>query len=165
VRRSKPLRADPDKTRRWQDRSRDAAVKREGIRWVSLRRSTPGFITSGFQATNPKARGRRSRVPGLRGFTQRVFALYGDRCVVCHGKAVQAHHVVPLRTLFARGEDYALEAGGDARNGAPICVACHESHENASRRIRRSELPVGVIRWAQQEDFGWYIDRPGIYPP
>lgn len=153
VKRTKRLQADPVKVRAWQDRSR-----------TSLRR-TPGFTTSnpqrgGFRATNPQF--RRGRVPGLRGFTQRVFTLYGRRCVVCRGRAVQAHHCVPLRTLFARSEAEGQALGADARNGVPVCAVCHERHENASRRIRRGELPAGVVEWALANGFGWYLDR--TYP-
>jgi hypothetical protein len=45
-----------------------------------------------------------------------------------------------------------------------VCADCHERHENASRRIPRDRLPAGVVEWAYVQGFGWYIERPGIYP-
>lgn len=147
LKRSKRLTVDPSKVADWQQRSRTP------LRVDPAKRQN-------WRAANPQF--RRSRVPGLRGFTQRVFTLYGNRCVVCGGRAVQAHHAIALRTLFARSEADGKALGADARNGVPVCALDHARHENASRRIRRSELPLGVIAWAEEHDFGWFIDR--TYP-
>jgi hypothetical protein len=100
-------------------------------------------------------------IPGANGYTQRVFAIYGVRCMVCGAKAVHAHHVVPKRTIVARGEaDFPLVY--DARNGFPICPACHERHEKAFRRIWRHELAFAHVDWAESNGFGWVIER--YYP-
>lgn len=154
MKRRKPLRADPEKQRAWERRSREKQIE--------LAR---GFLTAdpehgGFRATNPPV---RFHEPALRGFTQRVFTLYGRKCVVCRRRAAQAHHVIPKRTLKARQEP--AETLGDARNGVPVCVRCHERHEGATRRICRDELPLGVIAWAYANNFGWYIDDVRYYPP
>jgi hypothetical protein len=115
---------------------------------------------------NPPFRREEKTLPGATGWTQRVFALYGNLCVVCSKpgrpvRAVQAHHATPKRTIIARGDN---ELAYDQRNGVPVCKRCHERHETATRRIPRSKLPEGVIRWAYEHDFGWYIDKRDIYP-
>lgn len=108
---------------------------------------------------NPAYRREEREAPGARGWTQRVFTLYGGRCAVCGDRAVQAHHVVPKRTILARADP---ELAYDARNGCPVCLRCHERHETATRRIPRAKLPLGCIMWAEAFGFDWYIER--IYP-
>lgn len=146
MKRSKPLRSNPTRLRDWRQRSREKQIEK---------------VLEQLQTTNP----RRRREPSLRGFTQRVFTLYGRKCVVCGERAVQAHHAIPKRTIRARGGPEAGELVGDARNGVPVCTGCHERHEKAFRRIRRRELPAGVIEWAYEQGFGWLIDDPRVYPP
>ena len=124
---------------------------------------------------NPKPRRESRRAPGATGWTQRVFKLYGRRCVVCKGRAAQGHHAVPRQVIVAReGEGSPLEY--DARNGVPVCVDCHLAHETSavgrnaatgelySRRIRYERLPQGVIDWADDHGFAWYLAKVDVYP-
>lgn len=131
-------------------------------------RSKP-LNTAAIMKRNPRWRREEKTLPGASGWTQRVFALYGRLCVVCSepGKpvpAVHGHHAVPKQTILARGD---LELAYDQRNGVPICLDCHHKHEfpgATGGRIPRSKLPEGVIEWAYEHDFGWYIDKRAIYP-
>ena len=125
----------------------------------SLERGSTFINVKALLANNPRRRARTA--PGARGWTQRVFALYGRQCVVCGGKASQAHHAVPRQTIVARGGD-SFEIAYDPRNGVPVCFDCHQAHENASRRIPLSLLPPGVVAWADENGFRWYLDR--TYP-
>lgn len=52
----------------------------------------------------------------------------------------------------------------DARNGCPVCVDCHERHENASRRLLRSMLPEGAIVWALEHGYGHRVNDRRVYP-
>lgn len=186
MKRSKALRTDPEKQRAWEERARERALERargrEGQKSTALRAATapsdfrdaggklifpPAIDRNGnrivsWRQTNPKR--RRDRVAGLRGFTQRVKSLHGGKCLVCGHRAVQAHHIVPLRTLFAQGEDVAQELGGDQRNGMPVCKTCHERHEQAFKRIPRSKLPAIAIEWAEAYGFAWYVEDRRVYP-
>jgi hypothetical protein len=160
MKRGRP-KVNPDRVREWQRRSRDRAIAREQDREDERRAEEIRRVMD----ANPKPRRARSKAdrrPGARGFTQRVFCLYGRRCVRCKRAAVQAHHAVPRRTIEARGDDFAEEFAYDARNGVPLCVGCHWDHEYGARdehRLPRACLPLGVIEWAVEQGFGWYIDR------
>lgn len=119
----------------------------------------------------PRRNGAKN--PMARGWTQRVFALYGRHCLACpkhtHSRAVQAHHIVPaqrIRNDFrkTREERDALEF--DARNGFPICQRCHELHEFPgpdAKRIPFSRLPALAVEWAADHDYS-YVLRPPVYP-
>lgn len=152
---AKQLRADPAKTRAWQDRSRDAARQRE--------------LEAAVKASAPLRRRAEKTRPGANGFTQRVFVLYGRHCLACPGKrrarAVHAHHVIPKRTIEARGDDFARDHAYDAKNGLPVCFRCHEKHENAVVRIPRARLRPEHFEWALEHGFGWFIDDARVYPP
>lgn len=127
------------------------------------RRPITRAVERELKRNNPTARARARRGPGARGWTQRVLALYGRRCVVCGARAVQGHHAVPRQTIVAReGEGTPLEY--DARNGVPVCLACHAAHEGASRRIGYWRLPEGVVEWAREHGFEWVLDREQVYP-
>lgn len=122
----------------------------------------PGETLDAKALLRNNPRRREGEWPGERGWTQRVFSLYGRACVVCRGAAAaQAHHAVPKRTIIARGGAIDLLVF-DARNGVPVCHRCHEAHENGSRRIPYVCLPGGVVAWAHENGWAWYLDR--IYP-
>ena len=110
---------------------------------------------------------RRSELPGARGWTQRVFTLYGRACVVCGAKAGQAHHVTGKAVILAARHLSAAEREAlafDARNGAPVCVQCHMDHESAAKRIPFDRLPAGAVEWAIEHGFrGRVMDRR-VYP-
>lgn len=119
---------------------------------------------------NPPRRNGKigSHNPMSRGWTQRVFALYGRHCLACPKgtltRAVQAHHVVPRQRIQAdarktKEERDALEY--DARNGFPICLRCHELHEYpgvSGRRIRLSRIPELAREWAREHGYDYIFD-------
>lgn len=166
MKRSKRLRANAASTRAWVDRSRANAVRR--VREAADALPGPPPKRGSWKRANPRHRGRpggRERAPGANGWTQRVFALYGHRCVVCGGEATQGHHAVPRQRIVtdtrkSRDERAVLEY--DARNGVPVCWGCHEAHENASSRIPRRLLPVGVVAWAREHGYG-HVLKPPVY--
>jgi hypothetical protein len=56
----------------------------------------------------------------------------------------------------------------DVRNGIPLgsiyagACHCHEAHENRSRPIPRSVLPVAALEFAREIDQEWRLER--LYP-
>ncbi len=124
-------------------------------------------LTRKHKKQNPQRRGKQGkRNPYSRGWTQRVFTLYGRRCLVkdCGKKAVQAHHIVPRQMIADKfGEEHPLCY--DQRNGFPICKRCHEQHELGVKRIRFRDLPELALEWAEDHGFGWYIEPRGPKPP
>lgn len=141
MKRSEPLRADPAKTRAWQERSR-SSIGREGMRSSELRRKS---APAGEQP-KPRKRGRpRPRQPlWWRG------ELDGSLCAVCEqARAVQGHHIIRAEVLRreARRLGYELrDVMWDRRNRLPVCQRCHERHHNRSRPIAR-EVLLRVARW------------------
>lgn len=147
MKRSKPLRGKPAKVRDFQRRARKPLNRRA------------------LMAGNPRK--RRSSSPGATGWTQRVFTLYGSRCLVCGKKAHHGHHVVPRQRIM-RADHLTQEERElreyDARQGIPICHTDHAAHELASRRIPRRCLPEAVIEWAYDNGFATTIDDRRLYP-
>lgn len=133
----------------------------------SLRRKTAMKRTHWSRKNNPTRRAH-DRNPNATGWTQRVFALYGRRCLVCNlRRASQAHHVVPAQRIrkadhLDQEERDALEF--DARNGLPICEPCHQGHELASARIPYSRLKSQHLAWAMAWGFASTIKDARIYP-
>ena len=106
-------------------------------------------------------------LPGERGWTQRVFALYGRRCVVCGRKAVHAHHAVGKAVILAAWRLSVPEREAlayDERAGVPCCFDCHMNHEAASRRIPFDRLPPAVVAWAIEHGFRGRIMDRRVYP-
>jgi hypothetical protein len=151
LRRNKPLRSGPG--------PKPTSVEADRARQRELERA--------IRPPKPIRRARRN--PLARGWTQRVFALYGRYCLRCSTKqkpvrAVQAHHAIPRQAIedaphLTPEERLALEY--DARNGVPLCLRCHD--DSPSSRLRRSQLPRDVIEWAREHGFEGRLDR--IYGP
>lgn len=116
---------------------------------------------------------RSSHNPCARGWTQRVFALYGRYCLACpKGKltrAVQAHHLVPRQRIandFRKTQEERDALEYDARNGFPICQRCHELHEFPgpdAKRIPFSRIPALAVEWAIEHGYD-YVLKPPVYP-
>jgi hypothetical protein len=131
-----------------------------------LKRLTP-LKRADWRTTNPPPRREAKRLPGARGWTQRVFALHGRRCIVCRAKAVQAHHVVPRGVILRAAHltpDVRETLAYDARNGVPVCVHCHERHELAAARIPFDRLPDSVVEWARFHGFAGRVMDRRVYP-
>lgn len=109
----------------------------------------------------------KPQLPGQRGWTRRVFALYGDRCVACGDRAVHAHHAVGRAVILAARhltEDERRHLAYAPENGAPVCLFCHHAHETAAKRIPYHRLPAGVIVWAREHGFATRIADERVYP-
>lgn len=149
MKRTTPLKADPAKTRAFVQRGRS-----------KLKRGD-------WRATNPPPRRADKRLPGARGWTQRVFAIYGRQCIVCGARAVHGHHAVARQTILSARhlspEERALLAY-DARQGVPICERCHSRHELAVARIPFERLPAPVVAWALEHGFRSRIMDKRVYP-
>lgn len=150
------LTADPAKTKAFVQRGRGSLKRGSLPRSVALRNPPP----------------RRSELPGARGWTQRVFTLYGRACVVCGDRATEAHHVVPRQVILATQHLTRVERellAYDARNGAPVCGfgspnGCHANHEAAARRIPFDRLPEGAVEWAVEHGFRSRVMDRRVYP-
>jgi hypothetical protein len=148
MKRSEPLRADPAKTRAWQQRSRKplerSAIGREGMRSTEIRRATAEARPTAKGPARKRGRPRPKRPFWWRG------ELDGSICAVCEqAPAVQGHHIIRAEVLRreARRLDYEMhDVMWDRRNRLPVCQRCHERHHNRSRPIRR-EVLLRVARW------------------
>lgn len=138
----------------------------------NLKRSGPlkrtkALKRGGWRATNPPRRREERRLPGARGWTQRVLALYGRQCIVCGDRAVHGHHVIARQTILTArhlsAEERVLLAY-DARQGVPICERCHSRHELAVARIPFERLPPGVVAWVIEHGFRSRIMDRRVYP-
>jgi hypothetical protein len=150
------LKADPAKTAAFVKRGRGKLKRTSLPRTVALNNPPP----------------RRSELPGARGWTQRVFTLYGRVCVVCGDRATEAHHVVPRHVVLSARHLSLAEREAlayDARNGAPVCGlgtrhSCHANHEAASHRIPFDRLPAGAVEWAIEHGFRSRVMDRRVYP-
>lgn len=143
------LKSDPAKTAAFVARGRGKLKRRD------------------WRATNPTPRREDKRLPGARGWTQRVFALYGRKCVVCGRRAVQGHHAVERSVILSARHLTQQERellAYDARQGVPVCVRCHERHTLAVARIPFECLPPPVVEWALEHGFRSRIMDRRIYP-
>jgi cytochrome c1 len=146
----------PEDVQRELRRAQNAAAKRKG----PVERTNP-----------PKRYGREGKIPGSRGWTQRVFTLYGRECLACPPEdrrpAVQGHHVVPLQRILKADHLTADEIDAlayDARNGMPVCFECHGDHESYARRISRDQLSPEHFEWADEHGFGLVVRDRRMYP-
>lgn len=79
------------------------------------------------------------------------------QCALCgHAVHVDAHHVIPEQTLRRNGLDaYVM----DTRNRLSLCRTHHRRHHDATRRLRRSELPDSVFEFARETGMGWWLEK------
>lgn len=83
-----------------------------------------------------------------------------SRCAVCGARAVQRHHVIAAQHLrrWARSQEWTKKERPrrtqalltDPRNLMAVCVACHMSHENYSRRMARAQVPDAAWEFARE---------------
>ncbi len=149
-------------------------MKRSALKRTAALTSDPAkraaFIERGRGGMKRKPLGRgvpTPMLPGARGWTRRVFALHGTRCVVCGRRATQAHHAVPRHVILAARHLTPQERADlayDARNGVPVDEVCHAAHELASRRIPFDRLPPQVVAWAIEHGFRGRIMDRRAYP-
>lgn len=182
MKRSQPLKADPQKVQEWQQRSRERAIERargrEGVRADEIRRATaPGDFrdADGALVGQPpapirpaagtplrrKRRKRKAKIP--KGVRQEALARSGGLCVVCvhdlllAGKRVgAAFRAVQLHHVLP--EDTWPELAKLADNLVGVCPGDHDDHERANRRIPRAALPECSLRLARNEGLSWYIE-------
>jgi 5-methylcytosine-specific restriction endonuclease McrA len=96
---------------------------------------------------------------------------YRDTCAVCGrtksqarfaGTKLEGHHAVAKRKLkevaLGRGLD-AVAVMWDLRNRVFLCGQCHANHTNATRRMRKAELPAPVFEFASELALTWWLDR------
>jgi hypothetical protein len=169
LKRKVALRRDTEKSRAFQQRGRAPLSKGETFTGREANRIVQGGPPSATPK-KPRRKRRRESLPGRKGWTKRVFTLYGRWCLACPPKnqerAVQAHHVIPLSTILDAShlsEKERAERAYDARNGMPVCKRCHERHETATKRIPLGKLLPQHLEWADDNGFTYYIERGRIY--
>lgn len=124
MKRSKPLRADPEKTREWQARSRENG--REGMRSTELRRDTP------------RGRARRAAKPRLsEEVALVVYKRQDGKCACGCGRVIAPfpigfHHVFPKQRW--------PELINVAVNVIGVAADCHANHETGMTRLPRSAV-------------------------
>ncbi len=146
LKRTSALKADPAKTKAFVERGRGGLARTRN----TISRAAP---------TPP--------LPGARGWTRRVFALYGDRCVICGKKAVHAHHAVAKQVVLAEWHLTPQQRAAlayDERQGVPCCFFHHMAHEGGSERIPFGKLPPQVVAWAIEHGFRSRVMDRRIYP-
>lgn len=81
-------------------------------------------------------------------------------CLVCDTRrSLQGHHALPKQQIEQFCSAARLEDGHrnrllwDERNGISLCVADHERHTKAFRRVPRGKLPGRVWEFAADLDF------------
>lgn len=126
-----------------------AVVDDDGApRFSTLKRGTLKRKASPAEASREKAptlkrgHGFKRYEPIPRELRDAVYRRSAGRCIVCGAVAQQVHHVLAK----ARWPQFYLEA----RNLVGVCPDCHAAHENASRRIRMSELAAEVAAFARE---------------
>jgi 5-methylcytosine-specific restriction endonuclease McrA len=112
---------------------------------TALKRKTPmARGTASLTRSTPLTAGTAKKRRKISEATRREVAKRsGGRCVVCGRKdrRLTRHHVLPVQTF--------PELETVAANMVLVCWdPCHAAHENASRRIRWSELPSCAITLA-----------------
>ncbi len=83
-------------------------------------------------------------------FRQAVFERSGGRCVVCHGPAADAHHIMERR-LFPDGGYY-------LNNGAAVCAQHHLDCETTRISVEDIRLAAGIERKVLPPEY--YDDQP-----
>lgn len=79
-------------------------------------------------------------------------------CVVCGRKARQGHHVADQQWIRSAARTLRLTDPQtqallwDVRNGAALCVTCHELHTSGAKRIPRRKLPASAILFVEDLD-------------
>lgn len=143
MRRSRPLRADPEKVRAFVARGRAVSgLRRGGIRKQAAKRGV--VVAEG--PLSPAA------------WRAAVFAASGGRCVITGSRAYgvddrrfHAHHPVSQSVLRRRGLHGWL---WDPRNGMFVTADRHMAHEHSGghHRIGREFVPVSVWEFAAELD-------------
>jgi hypothetical protein len=183
VKRSEPLRSDPQATSAWQQRSRERALERargrEGMASAALRAATaPGDFRDADGEVLPakpllpglstlKRTKRKKQIVVPKGVRQSALRRSEGLCIVClydalrRGqmrqtacRATQLHHVLPQRTWPEFAKCVEILVG--------ICPACHQNHESAFRRIPWAALPQCAVDFARRHRLDWFIER--TYP-
>lgn len=141
LRRSKPLKADPEAIRAWQDRSRVPLERSTGLRRtgtpVNPPRASDGSIFD--PVANAKA---AMRVWENGNFRRRVWQLDDGHCRMCgvildpFGSQWEwvAHHPVEKQHLPE-------ELRGSPDGACLVCRRCHERHHSRTAVIPRERLP------------------------
>lgn len=180
MKRGRGPRANPRKTREWQQRSAERAAENARDRSRDLPMLRP-------EAVDKKGRGElragqvgRKPPPEFPGPTRRVefrgLLLTGRSCSVClrAGRSKQGrqwHHwlgqqhiraYVDAQRIRDEGEERALTRRllHDDRNLSPVCFECHDAHENAANgpKFSAGDVPDSAREFAAELG-GWFVVR------
>lgn len=161
--RKKPLRADPEKTRAFQQRAQDKARKKifdpvENAKTLKENAHKPRSTLKpkGKGGVNPPRPVEKVELPPTvfeyaDEWRDRVWALDRGRCVHCQKRVArdadlwvwQSHHPLPKRDLKKERWGHLVL---DERFGVVLCAACHQAHEFAPNfYVPFDRLPERVV--------------------
>lgn len=152
MKRSKRLRADPEKVREFLARGRGGLKRREELARSELKRRAPK------RSSAKRKVGPREGPLDPASWRRQVFRVSGGRCLITGTRArdenddrFHAHHAIAAQQLRKRGL-YAHV--WDVRNGLWLAEAPHMAHEHTggSHRIPRELLPPAVWEFARELD-------------
>lgn len=164
MKRGKGPKADPEKTRAWQQRSRERAAAnargrssappnlavpdvdrfgQPGARRVEFRARTPAREHTCFKCKRRKAQHWHHWSPQshIRAFVraERIREL--------------RHEAVLLRRLLR-----------DERNLSPVCAGCHGDKALGASRLTREDVPASAFEFAMEMGAEWLERLRGLYP-
>jgi hypothetical protein len=177
VKRGEGPKADPEKVRAWQQRSRDRAAERA--------REHRRNMGAGVRRQQERFAGRDLRTDAERlgppGEKRVVFkartAARKHRCFRCGRRAQQWHHWLPQQAIrvYVRGLRLASEDARpllrrllrDERNLSAVCAGCHAEHESPgvdSRRFAAEDVVSTAHEFAAELGPEWASRLVTMYP-
>lgn len=154
------LRADPDVTREWVRRAREAGLSTDPIKLEEfIRRGRKRMTSRKVKRVTFRAAAAGEGPLSPEEWRRQVAMATDLRCIVTGTRAADvfdptfdAHHPLPKSELRARGLHAFVY---DARNGVFVTERVHVSHEYGAGdedRISRGLLPAGVWEFAAEMD-------------
>lgn len=159
--RRKPLRADPNKTRAWQRRSRERALKRERDAATNV-----DGRADGLKRGAPKRKAKAAPDPRERRLMELFFrGQYTQPCAVptCRRTGrCDPHHTIRQQVLARLARAAGLDPVAlvwDRRWRMWLCRECHGRHTARSRRVSGALVPPEA--WIAAEELDDALEAAG----
>ena len=125
---------------------------------MSLRRT--GFTRNGIGQTLRRTALKRSTTGKPKAIDPdvmiEVYCRDHGECIVCHQPV---HYPMPATFHHAAAKSRHPGLLNEPANVVLVCVACHDRHERAYRRIRVSELPLETVALFEREGLQDVLQR------